>query len=182
MEPGPPAEKQAQRISPYSAADVATILRERDWLGGESSPDISAWCEEAAALLGPQAADRGALEDLLEFVFHFDARELLGQSTSHALLAREGAREVLRELAALLLGGPEVDSDRYKEIIRALKERTGCGGQRLFHPVRLALAGRGGEGELDRVILLLDRAARLPFRAAVKSNRQRILEFCAAMD
>jgi hypothetical protein len=48
--------------------------------------------------------------------------------------------------------------------------------------VRLALAGRAGEGELDRVILLLDEAAGLGFAARVKSARERIVEFCSAMD
>ena len=48
--------------------------------------------------------------------------------------------------------------------------------------VRTALAGRAGEGELDRVILLLDEAARLSFAVPVKSARERILEFCSALD
>jgi hypothetical protein len=55
-------------------------------------------------------------------------------------------------------------------------------GRHLFYPIRLALAGRSGEGELDRVILLLDRAAKLRLRVAVKGARQRMLEFCAALD
>src|SRR5713226_7006179 len=38
------------------------------------------------------------------------------------------------------------------------------------------------EGGLDRVILLLDEAAALPFAVPVKSVRTRILEFCAALD
>jgi hypothetical protein len=52
----------------------------------------------------------------------------------------------------------------------------------IFHPLRLALAGRTGEGELDRVILLLDSAAPLPFHVKVKDTRERMLEFCAALD
>jgi len=55
-------------------------------------------------------------------------------------------------------------------------------GRSLFFPIRLALAGRIGEGELDRVILLLDSAASLGFAVPVKGTRQRILEFCAAFD
>jgi hypothetical protein len=51
----------------------------------------------------------------------------------------------------------------------------------LFHPIRLALAGRAGEGELDRVILLLDEAAGA-FPLGVKTARNRILEFCASLD
>jgi hypothetical protein len=52
----------------------------------------------------------------------------------------------------------------------------------LLHPIRIALAGRAGEGELDRVILLLDPAAQLSFVVPVKGTRQRMLEFCAALD
>jgi len=44
------------------------------------------------------------------------------------------------------------------------------------------LAGRAGGGELDRVILLLDEAASLRFTLPVKTARERILEFCSAMD
>jgi hypothetical protein len=55
-------------------------------------------------------------------------------------------------------------------------------GRELFHPIRLALAGRAGEGELDRVILLLEEASSLPFAIPVKPARTRVLEFCAALD
>ena len=81
-----------------------------------------------------------------------------------------------------MLDGPEIDSDRFKEIVAALKEKTGRRGPELFQPIRLALAGRAGGGELDRVILLLDEAAKLPFAARVKNTRERMLEFCAALD
>ena len=55
-------------------------------------------------------------------------------------------------------------------------------GRDLFHPIRLSLAGRPGEGELDRVILLVDEAAALPFAVPIKSVRTRILDFCSALD
>jgi glutamyl-tRNA synthetase/nondiscriminating glutamyl-tRNA synthetase len=82
----------------------------------------------------------------------------------------------------LLLGGEALDSERFKEIITALKERLEIRGRELFHPIRLALAGRAGEGELDRVVLLLDEAAGISFAVPVKSARERILEFCSALD
>jgi glutamyl-tRNA synthetase/nondiscriminating glutamyl-tRNA synthetase len=75
-----------------------------------------------------------------------------------------------------------LDSDRFKEIITALKESLEIRGRELFHPIRLALAGRAGDGELDRVILLLDEAAGASFTVRVKTARERILEFCAALD
>jgi hypothetical protein len=166
----------------FAASDVAAILRERGWLGEVSPPELEAWLGDAAALLGAHAADRAALANLLALLFHYDAREILRWTDSHAVLARAGAREVIRELANHILQGPELDSDRFKEIVTALKAKLRYRGRELFHPIRLALAGRAGEGELDRVILLLDRAAKLPFAVAVKETRQRILEFCAALD
>ena len=53
-------------------------------------------------------------------------------------------------------------------------------GRELFHPLRLALAGRAGEGELDRVILLIDAASEAGF--AVKTVRKRMVEFCSVME
>ncbi len=177
-EPAPDVQNQ------FTPADLGAILRERGWLGAteERAPDLEAWLADATALLGPQAADRDALAGLLGFVFHYDAPVILALPESHAVLAREGAREVIRELANRILDGPDVDSDRFKEIVNELKNALPHRGRELFYPMRLALAGRAGEGELDRVILLLDRAAKLAFPAPVKGTRQRMLEFCAALD
>ena len=175
-------EKPITVGNPLTREDVSALLRERGWLGGEPNVGQLAWCEHAVAVLGPQAADRAALADLLSLVFQYDARELLGKTESHVVLSRYAARDVLRQLALLLLDGAPLTSERFKEIVTALKERLGLRGRELFHPVRLALAGRAGEGELDRVILLLDEAAALSFAHPVKSARARILEFCAALD
>jgi len=190
VEPLSETEQFVRRTSLFIAQDVQTILERRGWLPSgvaSESPDPAgakrhAWMTEAAQLLGAQVSDAAALEALLERIFHYHARENLVRAENQAVMAREGARHVLRELASLVLDSSEVDSDRYKEIVTALKERTGRRGQELFHPVRLALAGRAGEGEFDRVILLLDGAARLEWTAQVKSCRERILEFCGTFD
>jgi glutamyl/glutaminyl-tRNA synthetase len=141
-----------------------------------------AWCERAAALLGPHLSDRRSLADLLRLVFHYDAQEILAKVESHSVLSRSGARDVVRHLALLLLDGAPLTTERFKEIITALKDRVGLRSRELFHPIRLALSGRAGEGDLDRVILLLDEAAALSFPTPVKTARERIVEFCAALD
>ncbi len=181
-ESSPEAAPEVQ--NQFTPADVEAILRERGWLGAmqERTPDFEAWLADAAALLGPHAAERNALAGLLGLVFHYDAPVILALPESHVVLAREGAREVIRELANRVLDGPEIDSDRFKQIVNDLKIALPYRGRELFHPIRLALAGRAGEGELDRVILLLDRAAKLGFVVPVKGTRQRMLEFCAALD
>jgi nondiscriminating glutamyl-tRNA synthetase len=180
-----PQESQngpAQAVNPFSPEDVAGILRERGWLVGEPSEGHVAWCEHAAAILGTHASDRAALTQLLGLVFHYNASQILALAENQAVMSRYAARDVLRRLGLLLLEGGPLTSDRFKEIIDRLKTELDIRGRELFHPIRLALAGRAGEGELDRVILLLDEAAALPFAIPVKSARQRILEFCAALD
>ena len=166
----------------FAANDVLAILHERRWLAAEPSPEQIAWCEHAAALLGHFVQDSAGLVALLQLVFEYDASQILNQVDAHAILARHSARDVVRHLALLLLEGPPLDSDRFKQIVASLKDALQFRSRDLFHPIRLALTGRVGEGELDRVILLLDEAAALPFAVPVKSARTRILEFCAALD
>lgn len=184
MIPENAAERHAEVANPFGASDVAAILRERGWLSSGAAENISLaeWLADAAALLGPRAADRAALAALLALIFEYDAHAILRERESQMVLAREGAREVIRALALAILSRGDVDSDRLKEIFSVLKERVRHRGRELFYPLRLALAGRAGEGDLDRVILLLDRAAALTELAPVKSARNRILEFCSALD
>jgi hypothetical protein len=167
----------------FTGADVAEILRERGWIVGEEfSSELQSWCERAAGMLAPRVVDRGGISELLELIFHYDAESVLKRVESHAVLARYGAREVVRKVALLLLDGGALDSERFKEIINIMKEGSDLRSRDLFHPIRLALAGKAGDGELDRVILLIDEAAALPFAVAVKTARARILEFCSVLD
>jgi Anticodon binding domain len=187
MDPEQETAGSPTRSNPFSAEDVERILRARFWLTGDATLEMEKWMQEAAALLGPLAASDSAsreaseerLADLLALIFSYDAGALLSNSESHAVLAREGAAEVIRELANRILENGAVDSERFREIVDAIKESSGIRSRGLFHPIRLALAGRAGDGELDRVILLLDGAATARFHPAVKGTRQRILEFCA---
>ncbi|PYU49277.1 MAG: hypothetical protein DMG48_17145 [Acidobacteria bacterium] len=182
MAPDYPSNAPVGAASVFTARDVVAILRERGLLAAEPSLEQQVWCEQAAAMLGGHASDRAALADRLGLVFHYDAREIISQVESHVVLSRYAAREVLRRVALLLLDGDALTSERFKEIVTALKDGMELRGRELFHPIRLALAGRAGEGELDRVILLLDEAAALSFAVHVKSARERIVEFCSALD
>ena len=182
MIPAEHSDVSSAAANSFKSADVVAILRERGWLANEPTPEQIAWCERAAAILGSHASSSATLVDYLGLVFRYDAREILAKVESHVVLSRYAARDVLRQLALLLLDVGPLNSERFKEIITQLKEGMALRGRELFHPIRLALAGRAGEGELDRVILLLDEAAGLPFAVPVKSTRARILEFCAALD
>jgi hypothetical protein len=170
------------RPNPYSASDIITLLQENHWLTTTPTPEHLAWAERAAQLLGHYAEDRAVLANLLRPVFHYAAAEILQSPDAQAAISRYAARDVIRHLALLLLDPSPFTSERFKEVATYLKETCGVRSRDLFHPIRLSLAGRIGDGELDRVILLLDEAAALPFAVPVKSVRARILEFCSALD
>lgn len=181
-------DSRTATVNPFVAADVEAILREHGRLKAATTPEVEKWMGDAAEWLGLQVAihsankGRAALAALLELVFSYDAAHLLENKANHAVVAREGARDVIRELANRVLEGGEIDSERLRQIISELKEIFGSQGRKIFYPLRLALAGQAGEGDVGRVILLLDGAAKIPFEVQVKTNRQRMLEFCAALD
>ncbi len=174
--------------SHYTVHDLNSILTLRGWLidptvtTGETSP-LQVWFARALTLLGPKSPTLEHLESLLTLVFHYDAAANLALPENRSVLVRTGAREVIRVLAnSILDDGGISDSDRFKAIIDSIKAAVPFRSRVIFHPLRLALAGRTGDGELDRVILLLDPASKLPFSVKVKDTRERMLEFCAALD
>jgi glutamyl/glutaminyl-tRNA synthetase len=174
--------EHSTHVNPYTANDVLAILRKNHWLIADPTPEQTAWAERAAQLLGHYAETREGLANLLRLVFEYDAAQILQTTDAHTGLSRYAARDVIRHLALLLLDPAPFTSERFKEIVAELKEKLEVRSRDLFHPIRLSLAGRTGEGELDRIILLLDEAAVLSLAVPVKSVRARILEFCAALD
>jgi len=174
--------ERGSHLNPFTRDHVLAILREQSWLAVDPSPEHLVFAGRAAALLGHFALDQSGLEQLLRLVFTYDAAHSLQTPEAHAVLARYAARDVIRELALFLLEPVPFTSDRFKEVVTLLKEKLDIRGRDLFHPIRLSLAGRVGEGELDRVVLLVDEAALLPFAIPIKSVRTRILEFCSLLD
>jgi hypothetical protein len=176
-----PPKSDVTIASPFTAADVENVLREHGWVSSsEFSAEQSAWCERAVFLLGPQATEREAFAELLRLVFEYNAARAMASVEAHVVMTRYAARDVIRVLARLVLEGGPCTVERFKEIVTALKEGLDLRGREVLHPLRLALVGRAGEGDLDRVILLVDAAVGAGF--AVKTVRQRMIEFCSALD
>jgi glutamyl/glutaminyl-tRNA synthetase len=174
--------REPELVNLFAACDVVAILKERNWLNGDPGEKQMAWCARAVALLGPQVLDKAGLADLLGLVFQYDGRTILQSTDAHVAMSRYAARDVLRHLALHLLDETSLTGERFSEIITQLKEGLDIRGRELFQPIRLALAGRSGEGALDRVILLLEDAAAAGFAVPVKTARERILEFCSVFE
>lgn len=147
MEAGNPI---APAVNSFSARDVAAALGERGWLAAEQGgigcgPALQAWLSRAAELLGPHCANHTELAGLLDPIFVYDAVASLGDPANQDVLARTGAREVIRELANRVLDGGEIDSDRFKQIIESMKESVPYRSRAMFsaHPHRFDWARRG---------------------------------------
>jgi glutamyl/glutaminyl-tRNA synthetase len=180
------AQPTRSAIGSFAAHDIARILCDRGWLVPDAASGrdltLDEWLNRAADLLGPHATRVADLAMLLEPIFAYDAAAALRDPANQDVLTRTGAREVIRELANRILESRDIDSDRFKQIVESMKEALPYRSRAMFHPLRVALTGRVGEGELDRVVLLVDSAAKLKFAVSVKTTRQRMLEFCSALD
>src|ERR1700676_1800329 len=117
----PESPELVARPSPFTAADVLALLQENDWLIDPPSPEASRWAERASSLLGHYARDLNALAALLRLIFEYDAGRIRQDPDAHAVLARHGAREVIRHLALFLLEPVPLDSDRFKQLVESLK-------------------------------------------------------------
>ncbi|MGH9690671.1 MAG: hypothetical protein ACRD4C_06230 [Candidatus Acidiferrales bacterium] len=184
--PDVPEEPAQPTVNKFAAADIAAILRQRGCIqaGRKISNEaaLQSWLARAASLLGPVAPGRATLDSLLELLFTYDADAVLRQAASHGVLTRSGAREAIRELAHRVLEGengfrPLQEDHRGVESGGTLSQPSDVSSHS-----HCAHRSRTGEGELDRVILLLDSAAKLEFAVPVKSTQQRMLEFCSAFD
>src|SRR5271165_3100597 len=131
MHPPEPPELQP-RTNPYVAADVLSLLQENSWLLAQPSSEQSAWAGRAAELLGHYATDRAALSAMLRLIFEYDAKQILQLPESHAVLARHGARDVIRQLALFLLEPAPLDSDRFKHLIEVLRKKLQLRSRDLF--------------------------------------------------
>ena len=129
-------------VNLFTAADVAGILRERGWLQADDA-EAGSWIADAVALLGPRAANREALGELLAAIFEYDAHAILSSPENHAILAREGSREVLRALA----GGDFERRQRGFESTEGNRLRAPAGFA-LWYPRHFSspAAGPGGPG------------------------------------
>ncbi|MFZ0430006.1 MAG: glutamate--tRNA ligase [Acidobacteriota bacterium] len=115
-----------------------------------------------------------------EFLSFEPQRDLRDPEVS-AILVQAASRQVIGAFrAALPSDDRPLTFEDYREAVMQVKERTGVKGKALFHPIRIAVTGRGSGPELDRLIPLLEEGSRrdLPFRlTGVRERVDAVLQF-----
>src|SRR5262249_42432551 len=103
----------------------------------------------------------------LAFLFDYDSDRALADPRSQEEMRSDGARAVARALAEELTIAPRLDRERFRAVANQIRQRTGQKARALFHPIRIALTGRGEGPELDLAVPAIDRGADLPPDAGV---------------
>ena len=120
----------------------------------------------------------------LAFLFDFSIERPLSDPHVSDEVSTDAARAVVAALADELASAPRLDRDRFREIANRIKARTGQKGKALFHPIRIALTGRGDGPELDLAVPAIDRGAELPSSAGlpkILGNRERATAFAGEL-
>lgn len=89
-----------------------------------------------------------------------------------------GAIDLIRRFAAGLESKDQLTFDDYRDMVGRLKEATKRKGKQLFHPLRAALTAKSSGPELDKLIPLIETAARLHIND-VLSCKNRVNAFLA---
>jgi glutamyl-tRNA synthetase len=103
----------------------------------------------------------------LDFLFDYSPERTIADPVVAAEMRAEAAHAVVRALADVLAAAPRLDREGFRAAANEVKSRTGLKGKALFHPIRVALMGRGEGPELDLAIPAIDRGAELPADAGI---------------
>lgn len=117
------------------------------------------------------------LPDAVRLIFEYDIRkaaELLGtvESPDNA-----PTRQVLKRVVSKILEERELTYPRFREILKEVQKETGKKGKELFHPVRVALTAADSGPELEKLVPIFEKGARLQLEPPIKSVADRMREF-----
>jgi glutamyl-tRNA synthetase len=167
-----PARAQAEHVLPFlqAAGLLPAKMTESHW----------DWLRQAVDRLGERADTWTDLTEGFMQLFAFSL-ENIGPQERAELRGDCGGR-VIRAFAARLKQIPDLDFASFVEMAKSIQAETGCRGRDLYHPLRLALTGRGSGLDLDKLIPLVESGARLDFPQPMKSCSARISEVLAYLD
>ncbi len=96
------------------------------------------------------------------FVFGWSA-----DRAAELVKAEADGPRVIVALAEELAGQEPLTRESFRAAATRVKDKTGCKGRLLFHPIRVALTGEESGPELDLAVPAIDRGAGLPTAAGV---------------
>ncbi|HYL92884.1 MAG TPA: glutamate--tRNA ligase family protein, partial [Alphaproteobacteria bacterium] len=143
---------------------------------------IGAWAGRLVDLLAPYVDKLDQLPERAGIIFRFDASAAATDPANALVLAEAKAMDVLEAFAEQVAADDYLPTaEHFKVIMSEIKAKTGVKGKELFHPVRIMLIGSHSGPDFDRLIPLIEDGSKLPLPVHVKSVRERVTEFMAAI-
>jgi glutamyl-tRNA synthetase/nondiscriminating glutamyl-tRNA synthetase len=161
---------------------AAGFLQRAGLLAAEMDPKISNWADRLADLLVPYVDRLEQLPERAGILFGYDAAKALASPGNAEVLAAEKTPAVVHGFARRAEAEAKLTPERFKEIMNELKAESGAKGKDLFHPVRVMLIGAHSGPDFDRLIPLIEEGSQLKLPVPVKSVRERVKEFVAALE
>ena len=158
------------------------FLQRARLLPAEMNPQVTSWADRLADLLVPYVDRLEQLPERAGIIFGYEAAKALASPENAELLAAEKTPAVVQGFARRAEAEAKLSPERFKEIMNELKAESGAKGKDLFHPVRVMLIGVHSGPDFDRLIPLIEEGSELALPVHVKSVRERVREFVAAMD
>lgn len=158
------------KTSPAVPALVATELEKTGWMpNAEQDRWVSLVMDTVLASVDTLSQVPSAVAIVLAYPLENadDIRDTLDDP---------GAIDLIRRFAAELEPKDQLTFDDYREMVGRLKDATKRKGKQLFHPLRAALTAKSSGPELDKLIPLIETAARLHIKD-VLSCKDRVKAF-----
>lgn len=143
---------------------------------------VQAWADRVIDLLVPYVDRLEQLPERAGILFRHDPVAALAVQENAEALKAGKAVEVVREFAKRSESDSPLTPERFKAIMNDIKAALGVKGKDLFHPVRIALIGSHSGPDFDRLIPLIEEGSELELPVHVKSVRERMRDFLAAVE
>lgn len=157
------------------------FLRRAELLPAALNGNVTAWADKVIDLLAPYVDRMEQLPERAGILFHFDPAKAMSLPENAEVLGAPKSRAVIEAFAARATAEPSMTPERFKQIMNEVKTETGTKGKDLFHPVRISLIGLPSGPDFDRLVPLLEEGSRLQLPVHVKSVRERVQQFLAAL-
>lgn len=161
-----PAGEKAELAYPY--------LRKAGFLPEKMSAAHWQWLEKVVESLIERVDRFSDFPQQVAMLFEFQPQAMDDEARKG--LKTDCAVRVLQLFCDKIKKVVTFDYDKFCAITQEINKETGCKGRDLFHPLRIALTGKGSGLELDKFIPLIEEGARLNLAVPVKNCSERVSE------
>jgi glutamyl/glutaminyl-tRNA synthetase len=176
-------KNQSERAAAFAGMLVLRLFYKKGWIDKNLSPEQGLkWVIDVMGLLAPYVNSLDEIPERALIFFQYDAKAALNSLDNAEVLSAPTTPAVLLAFGKQAANESPLTPERFKAIMDEIKAETGAKGKDLFHPVRIMLIGSHSGPDFNKLIPLIEDGSRLELPVHVKSVRERINEFLAAME